>query len=337
MAASGVRKALDAPPSIGRLQRITIKIKGWDFVAKNAIRTAVSPVKAKAVRKEYLAAILFVLPSVLVMLYMVYYPIINSVYLSFFKWNGISPNKEFVGLANYAYVFTDPKYAKAMQNNLIWMVIHILFACMYGLVLAFLVSRIRKFKTVFRVILFLPNVVATSVAAIMWTMIYNPQYGIVVVLLRALGIDTSRMMMLGDPNLAIFLTALASCWQGYGYYMMLFLAGLQNIDETLYEAAEIDGAGSFQQFRHITIPGLNNVFSFVLSIAIIHGLRGFSTVYVMTEGGPGSSTYLVAVYSYIKAFREQSMGTAMVSALINGIIIIIITMIFNVIREKRED
>lgn len=284
-----------------------------------------------------MVAILFVVPSVLAMLYMIYYPIANSVYLSFFKWNGISPNKEFVGLANYTYVFTDPKYGKAMQNNFIWMFFHLIFACLYGLILAFLVSRVRRFKTLFRIVLFLPNVVATSVAAIMWTMIYNPQYGIVVLFLQALGVDTSRMMMLGDPNLAIYLTALASCWQGYGYYMMLFLAGLQNIDETLYEAAEIDGAGSVQQFIHITIPGLNNVFSFVLSIAIIHGLRGFSTVYIMTEGGPGTSTYLVAIYGYLKAFREQSMGTAMVSALTIGVIIIVITMIFNVIREKRAD
>jgi raffinose/stachyose/melibiose transport system permease protein len=119
--------------------------------------------------------------------------------------------------------------------------------------------------------------------------------------------------------------------------MVLFLAGLQNIDTNLYDAAEIDGAGSWLKFINVTIPGLRNIFTFVLSVALINGLRGFATVYIMTRGGPGYSTYLVAIYGYIKAFQEMHMGQAMVSSLVIGIIIILITIIFNIIRDKVLD
>ena len=285
--------------------------------------------------RDYFISILFILPSALAVAYMVFYPIGNSLYLSFYRWNGISPKKSFVGLGNYNYVLSDPKFWQSMENNLIWLVMHLLLACLYGLFLAFLISKLKRGKTLFRTVLFLPNIVALSVSAIMWSMIYNTQYGILITILHFLGIDTSAMMLLSDPTYAIYYVSIAANWQGYGYYMVLFLAGLQNIDKTLYEAAEIDGAGAWQQFRHVTIPGLKNVFTFVLSIAIINGLRGFATVWVMTEGGPGSSTYLVAIYGYVKAFREMNMGHAMVSALAIGLVIIITTVIFNIIREKK--
>ena len=212
---------------------------------------------------------------------------------------------------------------------------HLLLACLYGLILAFLISKLKRGKSIFRTLLFLPNIVALSVSAIMWTMIYNTKYGILVNLLAALGVDTSNLMLLSDPSLAIYAVSVAANWQGYGYYMVLFLAGIQNIDSSLYEAAEMDGANTWQQFWHITIPGLSNVFTFVMSIAIINGLRGFATVWVMTEGGPGSSTYLAAVYGYVKAFRELDMGQVMGSGLAIGFVIIIVTILFNVLREKQ--
>jgi len=303
-------------------------------MTENKLEVQLSPGK-KAIIFEYFIAMLFILPSVLIVIYMVFYPIINSVYISFFNWNGIAPNMEYVGLENFKYVFTDMKFARSLYNNFIWMVLHILLACIYGLVLAYMISRLKKGYTLFRSVLFMPNVVALSVSAIMWTMVYNTKYGMLIMFLKILGIDTSNLMLLSDQNAAIYAVAVAANWQGYGYYMVLFLAGIQNIDIQLYEAADIDGAGSWQKFINVTIPGLSNVFTFVVSIAIINGLRGFATVWVMTEGGPGYSTYLVAVYGYIKAFRELNMGQAMVSALAIGMVILCFTILFNFIREKR--
>lgn len=286
-------------------------------------------------RKERTLALVFIVPSVLFMLYMVFYPILNSAYLSFFKWNGISPNKKFVGFDNYKYVFNDQKFWTSMKNNFIWMVMHLVFAAFYGLIIAFLISRVKKGRLFFRTVLFLPNVVALSVSAIMWRMMYNSQYGVIMSILNAIGVNTQGFSFLSNYKTAIYFVALASSWQGYGYYMMLFLAGMQSIDVSLYEAASLDGANTLQQFRYVTIPSLQSVFTFVISIAIINGLRGFSTAWVMTSGGPGTSTYLVAIYGYVKAFVEQNMGPAMVSGLLVGVIIIAITLVFNSIRDKK--
>ena len=283
--------------------------------------------------KSYAVSVLFILPSFLVISYLVFYPIFNTLYVSFFRWNGTSPTMEFVGLGNYMSVFSDPRFHRSMSNNFIWMVMHLIFACFYGLVVAVIISKIPKGKLFFRTALFLPNVISLAVSGIMWMMIYNPRFGIVVTTMKALGLNTSGVSFT-HPSTAIYFLAIASSWQGYGYYMVLFLAGLQNVDISMYEAADIDGAGPLQKFWYITIPGLRNVFTFVVSIALINGLRGFATVWVMTEGGPGYSTFLVTVYGFVKAFRETAMGEAMVSGITIGVIIIAITLIFNIIREK---
>ena len=134
----------------------------------------------------------------------------------------------------------------------------------------------------------MPNVIALSVSGIIWTLIFNPQMGMLNGMLDALGLSSLKASWLGDPKITIYAISFASSWQAYGYYMTLFLAGLQNIDVDLYEASDLDGANKFDQFIHITIPGLQNVFSFVFSMGIINGLKGFSTVWVMTQGGPGT-------------------------------------------------
>jgi raffinose/stachyose/melibiose transport system permease protein len=290
-------------------------------------------------KREYIISIAFVLPSLLLLIYLIFYPIANSIYGSFFEYNGISPQMKFVGLFNYKYVLTDPRFETSIVNNFIWMVMHLLLGCFAGLLIAFLISQIPsgKGKTAFRTMIFLPHVVAMSVCGLIWSMLYNTQYGIIVSILRFFMNDVSWYNPLGSGRAAIYAEGIAANWRAIGYYMVLFLAGLQNIDTNLYDAAEIDGAGRWSRFINVTIPGLRNIFTFVLSIALINGLRGFATVYVMTRGGPGYSTYLVAIYGYIKAFQEMHMGQAMVSSLVLGVIIILLTVVFNLIRDKLLD
>jgi raffinose/stachyose/melibiose transport system permease protein len=287
----------------------------------------------------YFLSLIFILPSLLLLLYMVFYPIANSIYGSFFEYNGISPQMSFVGLFNYKYVLTDPKFGTSMINNFIWMFMHLFLGCFVGLIIAFLISQVpsNKGKYFFRVVLFLPHVVAMSVCGLIWSMVYNTQYGIIVSVLKHFISDLSWFQPLGNGKIAIYAEGIAANWRAVGYYMVLFLAGLQNIDASLYDAAEIDGAGNWSKFINVTIPGLRNIFTFVLSVALVNGLRGFATVYVMTRGGPGYSTYLVAIYGYFKAFQEMHMGQAMVSALSIGIVIVFITVTFNIIREKMLD
>lgn len=241
---------------------------------------------------------------------------------------------KFVGLDNYRYVLKDPLFYQSLKNNFIWTVMHLVFACFFGFVLAYFISRIAYAKTLFRNVLFMPNVIALSVSGIIWTLIFNPQMGMLNGMLDALGLSSLKASWLGDPKITIYAISFASSWQAYGYYMTLFLAGLQNIDVDLYEASDLDGANKFDQFIHITIPGLQNVFSFVFSMGIINGLKGFSTVWVMTQGGPGTSSYLLTLYGYVKAFREQNYGQSMVSGIVLGLMIIVITRVFNAIRDR---
>lgn len=284
--------------------------------------------------KDYGISLLFILPSLIVLLLFVLIPIFQTLEISFFKWDGISPTREFVGLTNYGLTFSLPQFQKALSNSFIWAVMHIIFACGTGFVLAFLISRVSRGKTFFRTVLFFPNVVALSVCAVMWAMLYNPQFGFVNGLLDNIGLGSLKQQWLSNPDIAIFSISIASSWQAYGYYMVLFLAGLQNIDITLYEAARIDGANSVQQFRYVTIPGLRNVFTFVLSMAIINGLKGFATVWTMTQGGPEYSTYLPALFVFRKAFVEYDFGVAATGGILLGALIIVITVIFNYFRDK---
>lgn len=283
---------------------------------------------------EYATAFLFILPSLFLLIYFVIVPTIRTVVISFHDWDGVNPNMKYVGISNYQYVLNDPVFYQSLKNNFIWTIMHLVFACLFGFVLAYFISRIAYAKTLFRNILFMPNVIALSVSGIIWTLIFNPQMGILNGILDTLGLSSLKMNWLGDPNVTIYAISFASSWQAYGYYMTLFLAGLQNIDVDLYEASDLDGANKFAQLIHITIPGLQNVFSFVFSMGIINGLKGFSTVWVMTQGGPGTSSYLLTLYGYVKAFREQNYGQSMVSGIVLGLMIVVITRIFNAIRDR---
>lgn len=289
----------------------------------------------KVALKEYAVSLLFLLPAFVLLVYFVIIPTIRTVAISFYSWDGVNPNMEFIGLTNYQKVFADPRFFQALKNTLIWTVMHLLFACFLGFVLAYFISRVKYFKSFFRNVLFVPNVIALSVGAVIWQLIFNPQMGMLNSLLDTLGLSMLKRNWLGDPDITIYAISFSSSWHAYGYYMTLFIAGLQNIDIDLYEASELDGAGKIKQFFHVTIPGLQHVFTFVISMGIVNGLKGFSTVWVMTQGGPGSSSFLLTLYGYIKAFRENDFGQSMVSGVTLGVIIIVITRVFNYIRDKR--
>lgn len=293
-----------------------------------------SKMKKMRIRREISVSIAFILPAIVLLSAFVLYSILSTIRISFCKWDGLMPEMPFVGMRNYTAIFGMPQFQTALKNNFIWAGLHVTFACGTGLVLAFLISRLRRGLTAFRTILFLPHVIALTIAATMWSQIYNPTYGILNNVLRSVGLGSLAKQWLADPSIVLFATAFVSCWQAYGYYMVLFLAGLQGIDTSLYEAACVDGANSFQQFIHVTIPGLRNVLVFVLSMALISGLKGFGTVYAMTGGGPAYTTYLMSLFVYKKAFTEFDFGAASAAAVILGVMIITLTLAFNLISER---
>jgi raffinose/stachyose/melibiose transport system permease protein len=295
--------------------------------------------KARPRRKlgEYGWAILFSLPAFCFYIAIILIPLFVSVQLSLYDWDGMMPTMDFVGISNYTALWSEPRFLKSLVRTLIWWVLHVIFAVGGGLVTALLIAQVKRGQSVFRTLSFLPNVLSLSVVGIIWAQLYHPTIGFINLTLKNVGLDFLARTWLGDTTLALPSISVASSWQAYGFYMVLFLAGLQNIDPQLYEAAVVDGAKPRQRFWYITLPSLRNTMTMVLSLAFIASLKGFGTVWAMTGGGPSNSTELVAVYVWRDAFQGSEIGKASAAALILGVTVIVLTVIFNQWRDKKGE
>jgi raffinose/stachyose/melibiose transport system permease protein len=286
---------------------------------------------------EYGWAILFSLPAFCFYIAIILIPLFVSVQLSLYDWDGMMPTMDFVGISNYTALWSEPRFLKSLGRTLVWWLLHVVFAVGGGLVTALLIAQIKRGQSIFRTLSFLPHVLSLSVVGIIWAQLYHPTIGFINITLRKVGLEFLSNIWLGDTTLALPSISVASSWQAYGFYMVLFLAGLQNIDPQLYEAAVMDGAKPRQRFWYITLPSLRNTMTMVLSLAFIASLKGFGTVWAMTGGGPSNSTELVAVYVWRDAFQGSEIGKASAAALILGVVVIVLTIIFNQWRDKKGE
>jgi raffinose/stachyose/melibiose transport system permease protein len=244
-------------------------------------------------------------------------PGIMSLVYSFTNWTGIGP-AEFVGLENYARLFTDAKFLQALVNNLWWTIFFLIVPIGIALAGAFLLSRTTRGQMAFRVIFFIPYTMATIVVATIWESIYSPVYGIT----QLLGLDVN---ILGDTSTALPGVAVANTWQWWGYLMVVFIAAMASVNPSLYEAAKLDGASGFQQFLHITVPGIRPTLVFMGLMTVIWSFLVFDYIYIMTGGGPAGSTEVVGTLLYTTAFSTYEAGYAsamgIVLALISTVVI----------------
>lgn len=256
-------------------------------------------------------------------------PIAATFWLSFNSSAGFNTASSFVGLDNYAATAADPIVWLSLWHTLLWLIYHVVLAGGLGLVLALAISRLKVTQVFFRTAFFLPHLVSLAVVGVIWANIYDPFYGLLNTALVEMGLGAFTKGWLSDPALVLFSVNVASSWQGFGLYMLLFIAGLQNIDRSLYDAAEVDGASAFQKLVHVTLPGLREVTTFVVSLAMINGLKGFATVFVMTNGGPFYQSELITTYIYRLAFQSQDHGRAAVLCILLSLLAIVITLVFN--------
>jgi len=275
----------------------------------------------------------FVLPAFILYGVFALYPGAASVILSFFKWDIGLRNVEFRGLDNYWIVLTDGLFWQAIRNNLILLLLAVVIPVGVGLVLAVLLASIPWGRTFFRAILFLPAIFSGVVVAYVWGWIFHPQTGLLNTLLDTVGLEFLKLSWLGNPTLALYAVFLAYAWASYGYSMVIFLAGLQSIDPMLYEAAVIDGANALQRFRHITIPGLHDTFTFVITLRIISSIGIFAIVFILTGGGPYFATMVLEVYVY-GLLSEFRWGVASAAATFQALIVMILTFFFMRQRER---
>ena len=243
-------------------------------------------------------AYFFLFPGLIYLSVWLFYPILNNFYLSTLDAETArSRDYFFVGLSNYKELFYDQIFWRALSHNLIWVILSIFIPVVVGLILAAMLYNMRS-RLFYASIFFIPHTFALIITAIVWRWIYHPKYGLVNQTLDNIGLGFMKMHWLGDENVALIAVNMMGSWSYYGFCVLIFLAGLQNIDPTLNDAAKIDGAGPIQRFFKITIPLLKNTFMFLIVWTIIGSMRFFDLIFVATNGTPHYSTDITGLYIY---------------------------------------
>ena len=241
----------------------------------------------------------------------VYYPLIRNFQFSFLDFDPFSPQRDFVGLANYTRLLEDEVVRVALLNNIKYAVISVICQVGIGLVLAAVLEDVafRKLSPLFRTVFFLPVVISSSVVCLLFSFIYHPTNGLLNLFLEAVGLGSLAQPWLGQGSTAIYATIAVSQWHSIGYIMMLLLVAIQSVPEELYEAAEIDGASKMKKFFSITIPQIKEMLFVACIITVTGSMLVFNEPYILTKGGgPGTSSITMAVHMYQAGFKRDEMG-----------------------------
>jgi len=238
----------------------------------------------------------------------VLYPFSLTIWYSFHEWSGVGKST-WVGLQNYSRLLQDQLFWHALLNNLFFLVFYTLIPLFIGLVLAAVLNQHwLRGAAAYRALLFLPQILPMALIGVIWRWLYNPAFGPISRALQGLGLSGLVRPWLGDFTWALPSVGIIASWYFYGFCMAVFVAGIQKIDTSLYDAAAIDGAGSSAQFRHVTLPGLRPEIGVVLIFTFIAALKVFDLVFVTTRGGPGDQTLVASLYLYSNAFQRSAVG-----------------------------
>ncbi len=257
-----------------------------------------------------LVGYLYLLPALVAFTAFVLVPLGRSVWLSLYDWDGVTPGT-WAGLENYGELVSDEALRGAFAHALVLLFFYAALPVGIGLLLAGLVARARvRGLALFRTVLFLPQVIALVVVAVMWRMIYDPGSGALNEVLRTLGLGSLTQSWLGDFDLALPAVGLVGTWVWFGLAMVLLMAGVQKIPSSLYDAARVDGAGMVREFFAVTLPALRGEIAVALTLTTIAALRNFDLIYITTKGGPGDATSVPAFQVYDRAFQTGEVGSA---------------------------
>ncbi|GIG26990.1 carbohydrate ABC transporter permease [Cellulomonas denverensis] len=262
--------------------------------------------RGRGARRRERTAWLFLAPSLLTIAVFMLWPMIQSAYLSFMDYNRIQPAR-WVGLANYRELLTDPAVHNALGNTLVYAVVVTPLTVGLALALALMLNRAIFARGLIRTAVFLPFIVSLAIVAIAWAFLLDPNIGLISHWLDGIGI-VSRQGWLSDPKLAMPAVMIVGIWKTVGFYMVMYLAGLQSIPTELYEAASLDGAGPWTRFRNVTWPLLSNQTMLISIMAAIATLQAFDQIYVMTHGGPYFQTETLVMLVYRVGFEELRLG-----------------------------
>ena len=292
--------------------------------------------KRQGSRRTTLTPYLFIAPAMVFYLGFLVYPMLVSLYVSFFDWDGMSPLSEFVGLKNYTdALFNDDVTRLALVNNVFWTLGAMTIPTAIGLIMAMALNRGARGTRVFRPLFYAPSVLPLVAVGIIWSWMYNPNFGAINVILNAVGLHMFAGAWLSGYDTALPSAFITYAWGSVGFPMILYLAGLQSIPKEYYEASQIDGANKLQQFWHITLPGLRQRQYDDMAFAVIGGFKVFDLIYTMTYGGPGRVTQVLGTWMYFQSFQYYHAGYGAALAWIIAAIVLVIAIPY--IRHMSRD
>lgn len=303
----------------------------------NAVRTGRGrlPFTVSLRSREAIAAYLFLTPFLIFFSIFVVRAVVTAVQVSFVDWQLLRPARVPIGLGNYQELFKDSVWWTALQNTVVFTLMTVTGTTLVAMFSAIAVTQPIRGQGFFRVLLYMPSLFSVGAVGLIWVWLLNSQFGFINYLLSFIG--AKPINWLGDPGLVLPALSLTTIWWGFGFPMLIFIAGLQGIPDSLYEAAKIDGASSRQLFLHITLPLLRPTILFVTVTGVISHFQAFGQPFIMTAGGPGRSSYTVIFYLYEIAYRAFRMGYGSAVAITLAVIIATATAIqFFVVGRRVE-
>ena len=279
----------------------------------------------------------YLAPALVVFSVFVAFPVIAALYLSLTSWNGVSWNTAgFVGLQNYIDAFREPRFWNALRNNLILIPYFVILPTILGIIPAALVHQMKlRGSRWFQAGIFLPYIMPGVLIGVVWRWMLNRVFGPVNMVLKDLGFDPPTW--LADFTWALPTIGLIGAWAAYGFCYVVFVAGIQKIPTDLYDAARLDGASPWQEFRAVTLPGLNREIAVVLSVNLINALRAFDVVKATTDGGPGDSTSVLALYMMNSAFGSNRAGYGIAIAIFLAVVTLVLSLLVLRLFGDRDD
>lgn len=284
---------------------------------------------------QRLNPVLFLLPALTIYAIFAIYPTYSVVEYSFTDWDGISPQRNFVGLENYQRLFSDKIFWEAFRNTFVWSGVIIVINVGLGLVIAAMLARVWKARLLIQTCIVLPVVISPMAVATIWRWMYQPT-GVINQLLENIGLGAFATPWLGSPDAVLYALAFAHSWSTIGLSVIIFLAGLQAVDEDLYEAARVDGANPLQSFRFVTLPALRPVTAVVFILTLTQSFKVFDIVWATTQGGPIRFSEILSTYMYKRGALENQYGYGSAIGVSLLIIVSIATIIYMQI-QNRED
>jgi raffinose/stachyose/melibiose transport system permease protein len=286
-----------------------------------------SPVRARRGPGRRTTIALFLLPALILYAVFVLFPIVQAVHYSFFKWNGLTPLSDFVGIANYQRALADPIFQGAVTHNMLIVVLSLVVQIPFALGLALMLNRRFRGRLVLRLIFFAPYVIAEVITGVVWSLMLQPG-GLADGLLHAAGLGSLYQPWLADPSTVLLALFVIISWKYFGFHMILLLAGLQGIPRELDEAAAIDGASRRQAIRYVTLPLLGPTLRVSVFLSVIGALQLFDLVWVTTGGGPINASNTMATYMFTWGFKRFELGYGSAVAVVLFVFALIVALAY---------